>query len=164
MSQICTKVDMWAGILRTASGIGCWVGTWKWSLKDPAQPLSSVRQPSLCKTRYVHACLHRQFHTHDWFTSLASLVACRSRIESAYRRIACLTSQSHVACCMCVACLWADGIEFIRMYRAHKHVAISICGTQSVVHIDRVAWPSDMASMCMLDSETTVNFACILLC
>ena len=60
------------------------------------------------------------------------LVACRmshSHRMSTCSRIACRTSQAHVACnSMIVVFICANGVrmvfEFIRMYRAHKHVTI----------------------------------------
>ena len=62
------------------------------------------------------------------------LVACRmshSHRMSTCSRIACRTSQAHVACnSMIVVCICANGVrmvfEFIRMYRAHKHVTIYV--------------------------------------
>ena len=85
------------------------------------------------------------------------VVACPTRMACTSidicSRIACRTSQAHVACnSMIVVFICANGVrmvfEFIRMYRAHKHV--TMCRFTGTAHRDHDGWADMFDLACML--------------
>ena len=111
--------------------------SWKW--KEPAQlSLSSVQRLGHfqacgsrrhCSVKRAHVCPHACPHCHG-----RSLVACpiarrlshvawQSHRMSTCSRITCHTSPWHVACVLFIYIKFcADGLQFKRMHRAHKHI------------------------------------------
>ena len=112
---------------------------WKW--RNPRRHITKAvtvkraARPLVCKRIEVHArpCPHCQLHTHACMLHAAryllhaavAVASNRQAMPSHALHVSHHSRMSHVLSHVC--CLHLGGcIEFIRMHRAHKHVAINI--------------------------------------